>query len=119
MFQGHDIDTGVEGCRSKWQRDEIGDRTEPAIVPGRVSHAQVHSDIALPRKVSRVSRFARARIEHPHAGIQIIRKRSDAIVYRCLEVQNVPAQESGEATLDRAIDQGFLRASSMIVEPAP
>src|SRR5580704_8174993 len=119
MLQRHNIDAGFKTSAWKRQRGQIRDGVQLAVIPPRIAHRKIHSNVALAPKIPGVHPFSSARVQYARPTGQTGRKLLQRIVDRGLEVQHMTPQKPRQATLDGPIRQVFLRASSMMVEPAP
>ena len=119
VFEGHDIDGGIERAVAKRQGAEIADYIEVRVVPRRVADAQVHRDVALIREQSPMPGLARAGIEYPRARRQGIRKSRKRAFDQAFEKEHVVAQRTGKARCQASGSHATLRASIMTLDPFP
>ena len=102
MFEGDDVDAGVEGGVAEGESGEVGDGVEFAVVPGGVADGEVDRDVALAREESTRACTSPAPASSTRApGGRRSEKRVTALLDGGFEVQHVPAEERGKAALRR------------------
>ena len=106
---------------AKRQRGQIADHVQSRIIPGRIADAKIEADSsAAPRNnacSSLLPRRRRARARPAAATPRSSATASSIAASKCMHV----ARAAGAASDDRAIrvvDHDFLRASTMMVDPA-
>src|SRR5579872_1792463 len=119
MLQRNDVDASVETRVAKGQRRQIGDSIQFAVIPGRIAHREINSDVSLPSEIFGVRLLARASVQRARAGSEAGRKLLESLLDGGFEMQQIAPQKSGQAALDGPISQAFLRASTIMVDPAP
>jgi hypothetical protein len=122
VFEGHDIDAGVEGAGAKGQGGQIAYDIEARVIPARIADGEVERDIAMTFEVAGMRAFSGSAIEHARTGWKITGEIGEIGVDHSLKVKDEAAQKRREKALQARVIQAavyFRLASSMMVDPAP
>src|SRR5579884_1157124 len=119
VLEGHDADRRFEAAVRKRQSVQVGNSVELAVIPSVVADAEIDAYVSLPGKKRRVPHLARAGVQNARTRRERLGERRHGVLDGRLEVEKVAGKKPRQQALDRSISQAFLRASTMIVEPAP